>query len=294
MNLKLIEKFNKQFNKIKNNIWFKDVIKILPCGRTKKSINNIAFFVWTYNQEKMDKSFKIAFIASILLSAQDDILDNKSINQKEKNNLFSTVYQLILNNRWKSHNNIHKRFVAMVELWKQTIKKIKNNKNNFVIWQIVAKNMHVAITEEAQKSKKNISFKNYMLIATESIGAKFIWTTYFISKKISTKTLLKLEKAFEHGAIVSRLSNDLASYYHKKNKINAITIIAQKNHEPVKYIKNLIRIHLKNLENELGNLQLKKSESWIKPVIWCSTIFLVNFYEHGDFDRLDWKKYSKN
>ena len=290
--LKLIKEFNSQFNEMKTGNWFIKIEKALNNGRTKKSIGNIAFFTWNYNKKKIDKTFKITFLASVLLSLQDDILDNKKISLATKDNLCSNVFKLISNKRVDLNINTNDQINEVMKLWRRTIKETKTYKNNYDVWQKVAQKTCTAMIKESQRSTKPITFKKYMVTATESIGAKFLWTTYFISKKVSTKTLLSLDKAFKEGAVVARLSNDLASYYRKKNKINAVTIIANKNSQPVQHTKKLMQIHMKKLEKELCNLKLKKSEVWIKEVIQHSVLFLVDFYEHGDFDKFNWKKYG--
>ena len=132
--LRLIKEFDSQFNKIKISNWFIKIEKALNNGRTKKSIDNIAFFTWNYNKKRIDKTFKITFLASVLLSLQDDILDNRKISLATKNNLHNNILKLISNKQVDSNISTNDQVNEVIKMWKWIIKETKRYKNNYDVW----------------------------------------------------------------------------------------------------------------------------------------------------------------
>ena len=142
--------------------------------------------------------------------------------------------------------------------------------------------MNKAMIEECNYNKsKNqmISFEEYKERGSFSIGAIFIWTTYFILKKTPVNVLKKIKPVFLSGALIARLSNDILSYRKKKNKINAVNIIKGKKN-PEKYILELIKKEKKVLDKNLKKLKIEK---WIKQTISRACEFLIEFYKKSDF-----------
>lgn len=261
-------------------------------SRTKKSIDNLALFAsysLSPDRKSSGKPIKTLSKTMVLFFAQDDFYDNKKISYDRKKQVYDISAKIIRSDNDKRIRTI-KGLPIFLHYWIDIRNDIKDSPKSLIsIWQSEAIEMNTAMLEESRMNKQ-INYEEYMQIATRSIGAEFLWVTYFVIRKVPFKTILSLDRVFKEGAIIARLSNDLASYYRKKNKINALSITAKNHSDPVQYIKRQINLHFKDLEKEFNKVDLKKSELWIKPVITRSLMFLINFYERGDFDSFNLKK----
>ncbi len=271
---KQVEKFQKRFPNITNRN-----------RRTGKSLKNICFFIWNYTNRQKGKAFDLVFAASVLLSAQDDFLDNSRIDYQNKEKLYSICKDLLNGKNYNLAKIDTAQLRELISLWKIIIKKIKNSCSQelYLYWKNTAEQMNEAMRKEVYLSKKQtVTFDSYMEKAIYSIGAIFIWTTYLAIKKVSISTLEKLEPVFLKGATIARFSNDISSYRKNKNKINAVSITKnQKN--PEKYILNLIKKEKQKLNKSLNKLKI---ETWIKEVIQSSISFLIEFYKKSDFTKI--------
>jgi len=270
---KQVEKFQRRFPDITNKN-----------RRTGKSLKNICFFIWYYTDGEKGKVFDLLFDTSVLLSTQDDFLDNPQIDYQNKEK-FHSICKDLLNGK---NCNLAKIDTAqlreLISLWKTIIKEIKNSCSQvvYLYWKETAEQMNKAMKKEVYLSKnQRIAFDDYIKKAVYSIGAIFIWTTYLTIKKAPISTLEKLKPIFLRGATIARFSNDISSYKKNKNKINAINIIKnQKN--PEKYILNLIKKEKQKLTKDLKKLKIEKQ---IEQTIQRSTSFLIEFYKKSDFTK---------
>ncbi|MCK4781354.1 hypothetical protein KAS79_00295 [Candidatus Parcubacteria bacterium] len=257
--------------------------------RTGKSLKNICFFIWHYTDGEKGKVFDLLFDTSVLLSAQDDFLDNPQIDYQNKEK-FHSVCKDLLNGKNCNLTKIDTaQLQELISLWKTIIKKIKNSSSRgvYLYWKKTAEQMNEAMKKEVYLSKnQRVAFDDYIKKAVYSIGAIFIWTTYLIIKKAPISTLEKLKPIFLRGAIIARFSNDICSYRKNKNKINAVNIIMNKKNSE-KYILGLIRKEKQKLNKDLEGLQIEK---WIKQAIQRSTDFLIEFYKNSDFTKTFSKK----
>ncbi len=247
-----------------------------PGRRTGKVLKNICFFIWYSTEGKMDEIFSSIFKVVMLLWAQDDFYDNPRISHESKQAFHANCKNLFSGKRIKIIK-YPEQTKELLSLWREIIGIMQNYRPRvFSYWQETAEQMNNAMNhEEYQSENCKISFNNYMQSAIYSVGAIFIWTTYFILKKVPLGRIKALEDILWRGALISRLSNDIASHAGSKNKINAVSVTHRMIRSSRGLILTLMKKEKKKLNNNLNKLQ---TEIWIKKVLRRSVEFLIKFY----------------
>jgi hypothetical protein len=250
--------------------------------RTGKALKNICFFIWNYAKDESSEVVDLLFKSSVLLSAQDDFCDSLNIADSVKNKFYTTCERTI-NGETVDLSDESQQFVELVKLWEEINQEVRKSPPYlYEHWKKESIKLNVAMMEEGQiLRKKEISLDDYIKVAVNSIGITFIWANYFTKKDISEEELEEIKPVLALGARVVRLSNDIASYRRKKNKINVVTIIKGVK-SPQKYILNLME-----KEHNKFNKDLLKTEigNELKQVIKKSVDFLESFYRTSDFDQ---------
>jgi len=286
-----IEALFRKFKKEYTNYYQKQVKRLQkrysditnPNRRTGKALKNICFFIWYCTKTTKNDPPNVIFKTLVLFFAQDDFCDNPQISYLTKQEFYSICDNLLEKKRYKVPNTYTLQFKEIIKLWREIVKEIGNfSPQLYSYWKKTAQQMNNAMRKEEYKPHGQIvPFDEYMRSAIYSIGAIFIWTTYFIIKKVPIEILKTLEPALLNGATIVRLSNDLASYRENKNKVNAVNIVRDKKN-PEKYISELIEKESQKLDEDLRKLNV---ENWIKQTIQRSTKFLIEFYKNTDFTK---------
>lgn len=273
-----LEKYKSQIVKFRDacpNIFKKE-------ARTLKTSEDIAFLVWLMSKD--NKKFKSdnLFLASVLLSAQDDFMDNINIPQKEKV-LYIKEANRVINglqqNKGGQKNNVKNKTAAeLLVLWKLLNKSIKKSCSDpmvFAYWRQVSKNLNDAMVKEIKVIDKKTSLKNYLLIASKSIGASFILVNYLAANGITYEVLKNLKKSFKYLNNAMRIINDIKTH-NQDLKIDAVTILGKKS-DSSKILENIISYNLKRTEGELLSAKTKKGKGF-KKIVLTAVHSMISFY----------------
>ncbi|MBU4368497.1 class 1 isoprenoid biosynthesis enzyme [Patescibacteria group bacterium] len=272
-----LEKYKSQIAKFRNA--YPDIFK--KETRTFKTSENIAFLVWLMSEN--NKKFKSAhfFLAALLLSAQDDFMDNVNIPQKEKV-LYIREANRVINGfqdkKFKKNNIKNKTVAELLDLWQLLNKSIKKSCNDTMVfnyWRLLSKNLNNAMIEEIKIIDKKTSLKNYLSIASKSIGASFILVSYLASSGITYELLEKLKKSFKYLNNAVRIINDIKTH-NQDFKIDAVTILEKKSNG-LKILENIISYNLNKAERELLSAGTKK-EKGFKKIVLTAARSMVSFY----------------
>lgn len=272
-----LEKYKSQIVKFRNacpNIFKKE-------ARTLKTSENIAFLVWLMSRN--NKKFKgdNLFLASILLSAQDDFMDNTNIPKKEKILYIREANRAIngfQDKKVKKNNIKNKTAVELLGLWQilnKSIKKSCGDRLVFDYWRWVSKNLNDAMAEEAKTIDEKTSLKKYLLITSKSIGASFILVSYLAANGITYEVLKNLKKSFKYLNNVVRIINDIKTH-NQDFKTDAVTILGKKSNG-LKILKNIISYNLKKTEKELLSAKTKKEKEF-KKIVLTAACSMISFY----------------
>ncbi len=250
--------------------------------RTGRALKNICFFIWYYAKEEDNAMIDLLLKASVLLVAQDDFYDSLNISNGKKKEFYSVCVNVIKGGKYNLDNETQ-QFMELVNLWKEINQEVKNASSYlYAYWKNKSLELNDAMLRENDIIRqKNVTFNEYIKVSTNSVGIIFIWATYFTKKNISNVELKKIDPTLFIGAEISRLSNDIASYRRKKNRINAISVV-KNNKSPKKYILNLIKKEHIKFNNSLSKVKI---ENEVKQVIKKSVDFLEMFYKTSDFDQ---------
>lgn len=249
--------------------------------RTGKALKNICFFIWHYAKDESDEIIDLLLRVSVLISAQDDFYDNLQVGDKQKIDFYSSSEKIIEGRRMTNHKS--KQCIELLKLWKEIASEVAVAPHYlYSYWQKKATELNKAmIIENNILRQKDITFHDYMENSVYSIGMMFLWASYLAKKDISRVIIGKIDPTLFIGAKIARLSNDVASYRRKKNKINAITTVANEKN-PRLYILKLIEKEHNEFNEALSSLQV---ENTIKDVFKESINFLASFYKKSDFDQ---------
>ena len=124
------------------------------------------------------------------------------------------------------------------------------------------------------------SYEDYMRTAVYSIGMVFIWATYLAHEHLPATTLREMTPVLVEGARVVRLSNDIASYRQRKNKLNALNLM--RGDHPETRIRRLVMQGSRAFRRRVEVLDVGAQ---VRGVLLHSMSFLRDFYQRSDFHR---------
>ncbi len=249
-------------------------------SRTFRISENIAFLVWLISKGNKKLSSDRLFLSSILLSAQDDFMDDARVST-QKRGLYIRMANRVLSGSWNKQmkNNIKNKTAAeLLDLWRILYKSIKKSCNDplvFKYWSRVSKDLNNAMVKEIKFIDKKTSFKSYLSIAAKSIGASFILVSHLASNGITYRALRGLKKSFGYLNNAVRIINDIKTH-NQDPKIDAVTILKKKSPD-LKILKNMVSCNLKKIEKELVNTKTKKGKE-LKKIILTTASSMIAFY----------------
>lgn len=195
--------------------------------RTARALRNICFFVWCYTRHDDKQLIPAMFNASVLLSAQDDYYDNPRISIRHKEAFRATANHGISTGAFRSVPGKTRQTRELLSLWSAVVQSIQSASPLVVsYWKEKACALNDAMATENRIARQtDLGFHEYMRTAVHSIGMIFVWSTYLAHKGVPVSTLREIDPALLVGARIARLSNDIASYRQRKNKMNAVFLL---------------------------------------------------------------------
>lgn len=251
--------------------------------RTARALRNIGFFVWSSTRYGDKHLIPVLFNASVLLSAQDDYFDNPRIPHRRKEAFGAATNQSILTGSFQSVPGRSRQIQELMCLWSDVARPIRGAPPSVEsYWKEKACQLNDAMVAENRAARRtNLPFEEYMRTATQSIGTIFVWSTYLVHKDVPVRTLRDIDPVLLLGARIVRLSNDIASYRQRKNRVNAVILLGGQRaaERPVRKLiareSDLFREHIEGLS----------VEPEVRRVLLRSTSFLTGFYQRSDFDK---------
>ncbi len=174
---------------------------------------------------------KVTFISAIIVSAQDDFLDDINVKIQKKKD-FMEVLESIFS---LQDNPYHQNCIEyeLIKIWKDVMIKVSNSKSYIKIVKSFNSQMGDEINE---KKYKNLN--EYIKLSSASVGASFVLGTYLhYSKKILLQTN-KINSDFFVIDSLARLINDIGTSGNDK-KEDSLTVI-ERSGENIELINNYI------------------------------------------------------
>jgi len=202
--------------------------------RTGRAVRNIGFFAWCGCRDADLPLIPTLFHAAVLLSAQDDYYDNPRISAEQKESFCTATNHALRNDSFRSfRRNVERsrQLRDLASLWSYVAGTIPQGVPEVrSYWVETVCQLNDAMAEENRAIRRaTITYDEYMRSAVDSMGMVFIWTTYLANRHVPMTTLRELAPVLVRGAMVARLSNDIASYREDKKKRNAVTLVGGKN-----------------------------------------------------------------
>jgi len=250
--------------------------------RTGRALRNICFIIWCCFRERDRKLIPVLFRVAVLLSAQDDFYDNPRIPREEKE-----LFCARINDALRT-GSVHRRpppaaqLRDLTSLWSYVARTIPRSPSRArFYWIQTACQLNDAMAAENRSLRRaTSSYEDYMRTAVYSIGMVFIWATYLAHEHLPAATLREMTPVLVEGARVVRLSNDMASYRQRKNKLNALNLM--RGDHPETRIRRLVMQGSRAFRRRVEVLDVGAQ---VRGVLLHSMSFLRDFYQRSDFHR---------
>lgn len=202
-----------------------------PGRRTGNALPKICFFVWSSCRDGERDLIPTLVHAAVLLAAQDDYFDNRRIPTAEKESFRAAMNRGLRTNSVRVQSKGSPQLRDLTSLWSYVAGTIPQGVPEVrSYWVETVCQLNDAMAEENRAIRRaTITYDEYMRSAVDSMGMVFIWTTYLANRHVPMTTLRELAPVLVRGAMVARLSNDIASYREDKKKRNAVTLVGGKN-----------------------------------------------------------------
>ena len=265
--------------------------------RTGRALRNICFIIWCCFRERDRKLIPVLFRVAVLLSAQDDFYDNPRIAIKDKELFCSGI-----NHDLRKGGTVARRpppvagrpspaarrpppvaqLRDLTSLWSYVARTIPRSPSRArCYWIQTACQLNDAMAAENRSLRRaTSSYEDYMRTAVYSIGMVFIWATYLAHEHLPAATLREMTPVLVEGARVVRLSNDIASYRQRKNKLNALNLM--RGDHPETRIRRLVMQGSRAFRRRVEVLDVGAQ---VRGVLLHSMSFLRDFYQRSDFHR---------
>jgi Terpene synthase family 2, C-terminal metal binding len=250
--------------------------------RTSRALRNICFIVWCCCREGDRKLIPKLFRAAVLLSAQDDYYDNPRIGAAQKDSFCAAINHALRTNSFRRGFERRLQLRDLTSLWSYVARTIPRSAPQVrSFWIETACQLNDAMAAENRSLRRaTITYEEYMRTAIHSIGMDFMWATYLAHAHVPMTTLRELAPVLLRGATVVRLSNDMASYRQRRNKVNAVTLVGGS--RPGARIGRLVAQEAQTFRQSVQALHV---EPRVRDVLLHSMDFLREFYQRSDFDR---------
>lgn len=250
--------------------------------RTGRALRNICFIVWCCCRERDPKLIPTLFRAAVLLSAQDDYFDNPRIAAAQKESFRAAINHALRTNSFQPDFERSLQLRDLTSLWSYvagTIPRTAPRVRSY--WVEAACQLNDAMASEVRSHRRaTITYEEYMRTAIHSIGMVFLWATYLAHEDVPMTTIREMAPILLRGAEVVRLSNDMASYRLRRNKVNALTLAAGS--RPGARIGQLMVKEANAFRRSVDALDVGPH---VRDVLLCSMEFMREFYQRSDFDR---------
>ena len=255
--------------------------------RTGRALRNICFIVWCCFREGDRKLIPTLFRVAVLLSAQDDYYDNPRIATEQKESFCSEINDVLRTSSPIAHRpspivRRSRQLRDLSSLWSyvaRTIPRGTTERRSF--WMETACQLNDAMAAENRSLRRDtISYEEYMRTAVHSIGMIFIWATYLAHEQLPLAALRGCAPVLLQGARVVRLSNDMASYRQRKNKLNALNLMG--GGDPEARTRRLVMRESRAFRQRVEALNVGPH---VRGVLLHSMNFLRDFYLRSDFHR---------
>lgn len=250
--------------------------------RTGRALRDIGFFVWSSCRNSDRKRIPSLFRAAVLLAAQDDYYDNLRIPTAQKELFGSTINEALRGGSFPGVFERNAQLRDLVSLWSyvsRTIPRTAPRVRSY--WIETACRLNDAMAAENRAARRaTITYEEYMRTAIQSIGMTFFWATYLANERVPMTTVRDMAPLLLQGARVVRLSNDLASYRHRRNRASAVTLVGGRN--PEGRILRLVARESRAFRRGVEALDVKPH---VRDVLLHSMEFLREFYMRSDFGR---------
>jgi len=250
--------------------------------RTGRAMRNICFIVWCCYREGDPKLIPKLFRAAVLLSAQDDYYDNPRIAAAQKDSFRAAINHALRTNSFRRDFERSLQLRDLTSLWSYVAGTIPRSAPQVrSYWVEAACQLNDAMASEARSHRRaTITYEEYMRTAIHSIGMVFLWATYLADKNVPMTTIREMAPILLRGATVVRLSNDMASYRQRRNKVNALTLA--RGSRPGARIGSLV---VQEAEAFRRSVQAVDVGPRVRDVLLCSMEFLRELYQRSDFHR---------
>ena len=255
--------------------------------RTGRALRNICFIVWCSFREGNRELIPTLFRVAVLLSAQDDFYDNPRIATEQKESFCSATNHALRKDggRWAMGDGRWPRSPQLRDLsslWSYVARTIPRNASQArSFWIETACQLNDAMAAENRSLRRETSsYEEYMRTAVHSIGMVFIWATYLAHEQLPLTTLREVAPVLVQGARVVRLSNDIASYRQRKNKLNALNLT--RGRHPETRIRRLVMRETRSFRQRIEALNIAPQ---VRDILLHSMDFLRDFYLRSDFHR---------
>lgn len=250
--------------------------------RTGRALRNICFIVWCSFRDGDRKLIPTLFRAAVLLSAQDDFYDNPRIAAEQKEAFRSEINHALRARSFGRHRERSRQLRDLTSLWSYVARTIPRSEPQVrSYWIETACQLNDAMAAENRSMRSaTIAYEEYMRTAIHSIGMVFIWATYVAHEHLPVTTLREMAPVLVQGASVVRLSNDMASYRQRKNRLNALNLM-RGNHRETR-VRQLVMRKARAFRQSVEALEVAPR---VRDVLLHSMDFLREFYQRSDFHR---------
>jgi len=250
--------------------------------RTGRALRNICFIIWCCFRERDRKLITVLFRVAVLLSAQDDFYDNPRIPREEKELFCARINDALRTGSVARRPPPVAQLRDLTSLWSYVARTIPRSPSRArCYWIQTACQLNDAMAAENRSLRRaTSSYEDYMRTAVYSIGMVFIWATYLAHEHLPATTLREMTPVLIEGARVVRLSNDMASYRQRKNKLNALNLM--RGDHPETRIRRLVMQGSRAFRRRVEVLDVGAQ---VRGVLLHSMSFLRDFYQRSDFHR---------
>jgi len=250
--------------------------------RTGRALRNICFIIWCCFRERDRKLIPVLFRVAVLLSAQDDFYDNPRIPREEKELFCARINDALRTGSVARRPPPAAQLRDLTSLWSYVARTIPRSPSRArCYWIQTACQLNDAMAAENRSLRRaTSSYEDYMRTAVYSIGMVFIWATYLAHEHLPATTLREMTPVLIEGARVVRLSNDMASYRQRKNKLNALNLM--RGDHPETRIRRLVMQGSRAFRRRVEVLDVGAQ---VRGVLLHSMSFLRDFYQRSDFHR---------
>jgi len=250
--------------------------------RTGRALRNICFIIWCCFRERDRKLIPVLFRVAVLLSAQDDFYDNPRIPREEKELFCARINDALRTGSVARRPPPVAQLRDLTSLWSYVARTIPRSPSRArCYWIQTACQLNDAMAAENRSLRRaTSSYEDYMRTAVYSIGMVFIWATYLAHEHLPAATLREMTPVLVEGARVVRLSNDIASYRQRKNKLNALNLM--RGDHPETRIRRLVMQGSRAFRRRVEVLDVGAQ---VRGVLLHSMSFLRDFYQRSDFHR---------